>query len=97
MVGTLVYGATVLAVKGNYDDVNRLASEVAGKYQWAFANVNLRPFYGDGSKTFGHEIAEQLGWRAPKHVVCPIGGGSLITKILKGFNEFRAVGPDRPG
>ncbi|HEY3413366.1 MAG TPA: threonine synthase [Armatimonadota bacterium] len=92
VVGTLVYGATVLAVRGNYDEVNRLASEVAGKYKWGFANVNLRPFYGDGSKTFGHEIAEQLGWRAPRHVVCPIGGGSLITKILKGFREFHQLG-----
>ena len=92
VVGTLVYGATVLAVQGNYDEVNRLASEVAGKYNWGFANVNLRPFYGDGSKTFGYEIAEQLGWRAPKHVVCPIGGGSLITKILKGFCELHALG-----
>jgi threonine synthase len=92
VVGTLVYGATVLSVQGNYDEVNRLASEVAGKYNWAFANVNIRPYYGDGSKTFGHEIAEQLGWRAPKHVVCPIGGGSLITKIWKGLWEFHEFG-----
>jgi threonine synthase len=92
VVGTLIFGATVLSVQGNYDEVNRLASEVAGKYHWAFANVNIRPFYGDGSKTFGYEIAEQLGWRAPKHVVCPIGGGSLITKILKGFKEFERLG-----
>lgn len=92
VVGTLIYGATVLSVQGNYDDVNRLASEVAGKYKWAFANVNIRPFYGDGSKTFGYEIAEQLGWRAPKHVVCPIGGGSLITKIIKGFKDFERFG-----
>lgn len=92
VVGTLVYGATVLSVQGNYDEVNRLASEVAGKYHWAFANVNIRPFYGDGSKTFGYEIGEQLGWRAPKHVVCPIGGGSLITKIWKGLWEFHEFG-----
>jgi threonine synthase len=92
VVGTLIYGATVISVQGNYDDVNRLASEVAGKYHWAFANVNIRPFYGDGSKTFGYEIAEQLGWRAPKHVVCPAGGGSLITKILKGLKEFEMLG-----
>ncbi len=92
VVGTLVYGATVLAVQGVYDDVNRLASEVAGKYKWGFANVNLRPFYGDGSKTFGHEIAEQLGWRAPQHIVSPIGGGSLITKIWKGMWELHQFG-----
>lgn len=92
VVGTLVYGATVLAVRGNYDDVNRLASEVAGKYRWAFANVNIRPFYGDGSKTFGYEIAEQLGWRAPRHVVSPVGGGSLITKIWKGMWELHEFG-----
>jgi threonine synthase len=92
VVGTLVYGATVLSVQGNYDDVNRLASEVAGKYHWAFANVNIRPFYGDGSKTVGYEIGEQLGWRAPKHVVCPVGGGSLITKIWKGLWEFHEFG-----
>jgi threonine synthase len=92
VVGTLVYGATVLAVRGNYDDVNRLASEVAGKYKWAFANVNIRPFYGDGSKTFGYEIAEQLGWRAPRHVVSPVGGGSLITKIWKGMWELHEFG-----
>src|SRR5579884_2588259 len=75
VIGTLVYGATVFAVTGNYDEVNRLCSEVAGKYGWGLANVNLRPFYGDGSKTFGYEIAEQLGWRAPQHIVCPSAGG----------------------
>jgi threonine synthase len=92
VVGTLVYGATVLSVKGNYDEVNRLCSEVAGKYGWGLANVNLRPFYADGSKTFAYEIAEQLGWKAPQHIVCPSAGGSLATKIYKGLGEFLKLG-----
>ncbi len=92
VVGTLIYGANVLSVSGNYDEVNRLCSEVAGKYGWGLANVNLRPFYGDGSKTFGYEIAEQLGWRAPQHIVCPSAGGSLVTKIYKALGEFAKLG-----
>ena len=92
VVGTLIYGATVLSVQGNYDEVNRLCSEVAGKYGWGLANVNLRPFYGDGSKTFGYEIAEQLGWKAPQHIVCPSAGGSLVTKIYKALQEFSQFG-----
>ncbi len=92
VLGTLVYGTTVLAVSGNYDEVNRLCAEAAGKYGWAFVNINLRPFYGDGSKTFGFEIAEQLGWRAPDHVVVPCAGGSLISKIYKGLNELDYLG-----
>ena len=92
IVGTLIYGANVLSVQGNYDEVNRLCSEVAGKYGWGLANVNLRPFYGDGSKTFGYEIAEQLGWITPQHVVCPSAGGSLVTKIYKAFQEFHKLG-----
>jgi len=92
VVGTLVYGATVLSVRGNYDEVNRLCSEVAGKYGWGLANVNLRPFYADGSKTFGYEIAEQLGWHAPQHIVCPSAGGSLVTKIYKSLGEFYKLG-----
>ena len=92
VLGTLVYGATVVAVDGNYDEVNRLCSEAAGKYRWAFVNINIRPFYGDGSKTYGYEIAEQLGWRAPKHIVVPVGGASLITKIYKGLNELHDLG-----
>jgi threonine synthase len=91
VLGTLVYGATVVAVEGNYDEVNRLCSEAAGKYKWAFVNINIRPFYGDGSKTYGYEIAEQLGWRAPKHIVVPVGGASLITKIRKGLDEFHKL------
>ncbi len=92
VIGTLIYGATVLSVQGNYDEVNRLCSEVAGKYGWGLANVNLRPFYGDGSKTFGYEIAEQLGWKAPQHIVCPSAGGSLVTKIYKALGEFAKLG-----
>jgi threonine synthase len=92
VLGTLIYGATVFAVHGTYDEVNRLCSEVAGKYGWGLANVNLRPFYGDGSKTLGYEIAEQLGWRAPQHIVCPSAGGSLLTKIYKALGEFAKLG-----
>jgi len=88
VLGTLIYGANLLAVTGNYDEVNRLCAEAAGKYGWAFVNINLRPFYGDGSKSFGYEIAEQLGWRAPDHIVVPCAGGSLISKIYKGLNEL---------
>jgi threonine synthase len=92
VLGTLVYGTNVLAVSGNYDEVNRLCAEAAGKYGWAFVNINLRPFYGDGSKTFGYEIAEQLGWKAPDHVIVPCAGGSLISKIYKGLNELDKLG-----
>jgi threonine synthase len=89
---TSVYGARVIAVRGNYDDVNRLCSEIADRFPWGFVNVNLRPFYGEGSKTFGYEIAEQLGWRAPDAVIVPMAGGSLITKIHKGLKEFEQIG-----
>lgn len=89
---TSIYGARVIAVRGNYDDVNRLCSEIADRFPWGFVNVNLRPFYGEGSKTFGYEIAEQLGWRAPDCVVVPMAGGSLITKIRKGLEEFERLG-----
>jgi threonine synthase len=92
ILASLVYGTNVMAVSGNYDEVNRLCAEAGGKYGWAFVNINLRPFYGDGSKSFGYEIAEQLGWRAPDHVVVPCAGGSLISKIYKGLNEFHKLG-----
>ncbi len=88
VTATQIYGANVVPVKGNYDDVNRLCSEIAGRHPIAFVNVNLRPFYGEGSKTFGYEIAEQLGWEAPDAVVVPMAGGSLITKIYKAFGEL---------
>ncbi len=92
IIGTQIFGAKVIPVRGNYDDVNRLCSEIAGRYPWAFVNVNLRPFYAEGSKTFGFEIAEQLGWRAPDAVVVPMAGGSLITKIYKGLKELEQLG-----
>jgi len=87
-----VYQPTVIKVNGNYDDVNRLCSEVAGKYQWAFANINMRPFYSEGSKTLGYETAEQLGWSLPDHVVIPVASGSLLTKMWKSFHECVKVG-----
>ena len=92
VITTLVYGATLVAVEGTYDEVNRLCAEVGDKYRWAFVNINIRPYYAEGSKTYGYEIAEQLGWRAPAHVVVPCAGGSLITKIAKAFKELRMLG-----
>jgi len=89
---TSVYGARVIAVRGSYDDVNRLCTQIADRHSWGFVNVNLRPFYGEGSKTFGYEIAEQLGWRAPDAVVVPMAGGSLISKTFKGLKEFETLG-----
>jgi threonine synthase len=92
ILGTCVYGAKLIGVHGTYDEVNRLCTQVAFKYGWGFVNINLRPFYAEGSKTMGFEIAEQLGWRTPPHVVCPMAGGSLICKIRKAFEELHAVG-----
>ncbi len=92
VLGSLVYGANVIRVDGPYDKVNRLCSEVADKYKWAFANVNMRPYYAEGSKTMGFEIAEQLGWRLPDSVVVPMASGSLLCKIEKAFNEFKKLG-----
>ena len=89
---TQIFGTNLIPVKGNYDDVNRLCSEIAGRHNIGFVNVNLRPFYGEGSKTFGYEIAESLGWRKPDAVVVPMAGGSLITKIYKGFGELEKLG-----
>ena len=92
ILGTLIYGTNLIGVKGSYDEVNRLCSEIAENYGWAFVNINLRPFYAEGSKTFGFEIAEQMGWRIPKHVVVPMAGGALITKIWKVFKELEEIG-----
>ncbi len=92
IIGTSIYGAHVIGVHGTYDQVNRLCTQVAFKYGWGFVNINLRPFYAEGSKTVGYEIAEQLGWRTPQHVVCPMAGGSLIGKIHKAFHELHKVG-----
>ncbi|MGH9763008.1 MAG: threonine synthase, partial [Blastocatellia bacterium] len=88
---TSIYGARVIAVRGNYDVVNRLCTQIADEHPWGFVNVNLRPFYGEGSKTFGYEIAEQLGWRAPDNVIVPMAGGSLITRIHKGLKELERL------
>ena len=92
ILNTQVYGATLVRVAGNYDHVNRLCSQIADRYNWGFVNVNLRPYYAEGSKTVGYEIAEQLGWRLPDNVVVPMAGGSLITKIRKAFDELIALG-----
>jgi threonine synthase len=92
VVATAAFGATVVAIKGNYDDVNRLCSEVADAYPWAFVNVNVRPYYAEGSKTLGFEVAEQLGWDLPDHVVVPIASGALLTKIHRGFRELVELG-----
>jgi threonine synthase len=90
---TAVYGGTLVTVDGTYDDVNRLASELAGEHEdWAFVNVNVRPYYAEGSKTLGFEIAEQLGWRLPQQVVVPIASGAQLVKIDKGFREFADLG-----
>jgi threonine synthase len=92
VVTTAVYGGNLVAIEGNYDDVNRLCAELAGTYRWAFVNVNVRPFYAEGSKTLAYETAEQLGWEVPDHVVVPVASGSLLTKIRKGFDELHEVG-----
>ena len=92
ILGTLVYGTQLIAVKGSYDDVNRLCSEIAVNHKWAFVNINIRPYYGDGSKSYGYEIAEQMGWKTPDNVVIPVAGSSLITKIWKAFHEFEMLG-----
>jgi threonine synthase len=92
ILATGVYGTHLVKVKGNYDDVNRLCTELSGERDWAFVNVNVRPYYAEGSKTLAFEIAEQLGWETPDRVVAPIASGSLYTKIAKGFEEWRALG-----
>jgi threonine synthase len=92
IVGTQVYGAKLVKINGNYDQVNRLCSEIAQKYSWGIVNVNLRSYYAEGSKTFGYEVAEQLGWRLPQNIVVPMAGGSLITKIAKAFDELQKLG-----
>jgi threonine synthase len=92
IVNSLVYGAGVIGIRGHYDEVNRLCAEIAGKYGWAFVNVNMRPYYAEGSKSMGFEIAEQLGWRVPQHTVVPMASGSLLTKIQKAYQEFTKLG-----
>ena len=92
IVGSLIYHPTLVAVQGTYDEVNRLCAEIGAKYPWAFVNINIRPYYAEGSKTYGYEIAEQLGWRVPRHIVVPAAGGSLVTKIAKAFKELKLLG-----
>lgn len=92
ILGSSIYNPTLVKVVGNYDAVNRLCAELAGAYNWAFVNVNVRPYYSEGSKTLGFEVAEQLGWRAPDHCVVPIASGSLFVKIRKGLDELAKVG-----
>ena len=91
VLGAAVFGSVVL-VNGNYDDVNRLCSELGDDRRWAFVNINMRPYYSEGSKSIGYEIAEHLGWRAPEHVIVPVASGSLFTKVYKGLNEFAQLG-----
>jgi threonine synthase len=92
ILGAAIYDPHVVAVEGNYDDVNRLCTQIADKYGWGFANINLRSYYAEGAKTMGFEIAEQLGWRFPQHIVSPVAGGTLLPRIFKGLREFRDVG-----
>ncbi|MEK7685823.1 MAG: threonine synthase [Verrucomicrobiota bacterium] len=92
IVNSLIYGAHVIAIKGHYDEVNRLCAEIAGKFGWAFVNVNMRPYYAEGSKSMGFEIIEQLGWRIPQHTVVCMASGSLLTKIQKSYQEFIKLG-----
>ncbi|MBZ5528461.1 MAG: threonine synthase [Acidobacteriia bacterium] len=92
VMATQIYGAKVARIAGNYDHVNRLCAQIADKFRWGLVNVNLRPYYAEGSKTVGYEIAEQLGWRLPDNVVVPMAGGSLITKISKAFRELTELG-----
>lgn len=92
VLGAAIYGPTMIAIDGTYDDVNRLCSELAEEHPWAFVNINVRPFYADGSKTLGFEVAEQLGWRAPMHAVVPSASGAMFTKIYQGLKEFERTG-----
>jgi len=92
IIASLIYAPKVVAVEGNYDEVNRLCTEIANKYNWAFVNINIRPYYSEGSKTYIYEIVEQLNWRAPQHIIVPVAGGSLISKIWKGLQELYKLG-----
>jgi threonine synthase len=98
ILNSLIYGANVIGIKGHYDEVNRLCAEIAGKFGWAFVNVNMRPYYAEGSKSMGYEIMEQLGWQVPRHTVVCMASGSLLTKIQKSYQEFTKLGlvPEKP-
>ena len=95
VLGSLIFGPTMVRIRGNYDDVNRLCTEIADKYGWAIVNVNLRPYYTEGAKTYGFEIAEQLGWQLPQHTVVPTAGGTILPKIYKAYQEFDRARPRR--
>ena len=92
LLGSAIFNPTILAIAGNYDDVNRLSTQVADRYGWGFVNINLRSYYAEGAKTYGFEIAEQLGWRYPKHLVAPVAGGTLLPRIVRGLRELRTIG-----
>jgi threonine synthase len=92
VLGSLIFGPTMVRIRGNYDDVNRLCTEIADKYGWAIVNVNLRPYYTEGAKTYGFEIAEQLGWQLPQHTIVPTAGGTILPKIYKAYQELIQLG-----
>jgi threonine synthase len=92
VIGSTIYRPIPVAIKGNYDDVNRLCTEIADKYRWAFVNINIRPFYTEGAKTYGFEVAEQLGWRLPQHIVVPTAGGTILPKVARAFEELVRIG-----
>jgi threonine synthase len=92
LLGSAIFNPTILAISGNYDDVNRLCTQVADRYGWGFVNINLRSYYAEGAKTYGFEIAEQLGWRYPRHLVAPVAGGTLLPRIVRGLRELREIG-----
>jgi threonine synthase len=92
LLGSAIFSPTILAIAGNYDDVNRLCTQVADRYGWGFVNINLRSYYAEGAKTYGFEIVEQLGWRYPKHLISPVAGGTLLPRIVRGMRELREIG-----
>src|SRR4029077_20715680 len=92
LLGSAIFNPTILAINGNYDDVNRLCTQVADRYGWGFVTINLRSYYAEGAKTLGFEVVEQLGWRYPQHLISPVAGGTLLPRILRGFRELRQVG-----
>jgi threonine synthase len=92
LLGSAIFNPTILAIAGNYDDVNRLCTQVADRYRWGFVNINLRAYYAEGAKTIGFEIVEQLGWKYPRHLVSPVAGGTLLPRIVRGLRELRQIG-----
>jgi threonine synthase len=92
VMGSAIYKPHVVAIRGNYDDINRLCTQIADRHGWGFANINLRTYYAEGAKTYGFEIVEQLGWRFPANVVCPVAGGTLLPRIVRAFDELKTLG-----